>query len=727
MSGLKIPFALYNGRSLSIEDYNGEKDLTCHECGEKITYVNGYTRNKDTCPTDVREHFTHGKNGNHQGGESYEHKLAKNMVATEIFEYYANYKCCKKNRYTVKLVSNGTNTQEEYRWNNYSIDVAYLENSNPSMFVEIYNTHRCEQEKLDAFNRTGVNWLEIKAKDVIDAYENGSRSVEIYKTNHNLNKCVDCQRICERYQRIKENICKGYMMFRIECGVCNKAYNRKFDWMTNDMTIERIMYKGKAYYCLSSNNLFYRIVVFDEEQRNEMDVDSLIMSVYSRYIYVHEEDILSGENPVIVRMSICTMRGDCPSCVAKKLEEKREEEEKEDMMRMRHNYEVLRDMFKEEEEEEDIMRMRRKYEVYRDMFTEDVKDKGIVFVINDGKPLYVGHYIGEEDLECYRCHGTMVYENTYFRHIDDDDGDCDGGVYMMNNRIAKDIIVHNIFSYFVKYRCCNNQHYIRSAHNTRHKDYTWNNNCYDVVYILKNEPSLIIGFSDIKDKYEKFMMGVQWIEIDPRTIINAYKKGGRYVYAVQFNYALNRCIPCSLSSRDTKLYLKSKRSYHERELESMSMMLPSTSVEIRRDFVKRFLSTRMSVLIRCPKCNICRQLTDELSIHFNAITGRGNVDVECVENQNLCKSNLPLRRISFFIAEHKTPQIYLDKQECPWAEVSIRGKGNERYLYFTQYHKIFHNRCCLFCIEEYKKMIPDDKSNLEIYVNMGNRGFVKQD
>lgn len=179
MQRVKLSYAKSNtDKPIDTQSYNGEKDLTCYECGGALSYKRGHNRTKkeDGVTYPVRAHFFH-RGESTCSGESVQHLLAKDIVANQTrFDFYHQCVTCNQESLVMFGIDIGI-TKMEYRWrdpNNtlFFPDVACLNESGKIQgAIEIHHTHPIPTEKIQAFNNAHITWVEVDAAHIIEQFE----------------------------------------------------------------------------------------------------------------------------------------------------------------------------------------------------------------------------------------------------------------------------------------------------------------------------------------------------------------------------------------------------------------------------------------------------------------------------------------------------------------------------------------------------------------------------
>lgn len=172
----KNPYGVANGKVVYIENYSKEMgNVTCPVCKEELVYCSG---------VGVKSHFRHLSDKYHSSEkwktavESLKHKEMKQKLIEEKSIPLRYCRWCRE--IEQERLKDYNVWEEEVKWNykedgryfgtNYVIDVvavavataaAVANEEGRKMFIEVVNTHKCSDEKYKAFEKSGVDWMEI--------------------------------------------------------------------------------------------------------------------------------------------------------------------------------------------------------------------------------------------------------------------------------------------------------------------------------------------------------------------------------------------------------------------------------------------------------------------------------------------------------------------------------------------------------------------------------------
>lgn len=208
MKPFKIPYArrTSDNRPVDALCYNGEKDLTCYECNDTLSYRQGCekTSKKSGLVYQVRAHFYHTGDGHGPlscSGESTEHLLAKDIVAKFTkFDFIHQCEACKREFHPMAC-GIPADIKTEYHWrdplNNtlFIPDVAYLdEHDNMKGAVEIHHTHPIPNEKIKAFYNASIMWVEVEARHIIEQFNAKKNIAYVQRSSYfnNDRQCIPC-------------------------------------------------------------------------------------------------------------------------------------------------------------------------------------------------------------------------------------------------------------------------------------------------------------------------------------------------------------------------------------------------------------------------------------------------------------------------------------------------------------------------------------------------------
>jgi hypothetical protein len=168
-------------------EYKGG-NISCFECEEQLSYVSQHTRNGKP----VMAFFRHQANSS-CSGESAEHKIAKALIVkqSKSIRFIAICPECKKRH---PIIMEGEYT-EELPWKKYRFDVGVRAKEDGEIIaaIEVFHTHAIEEDKIKDLDSAKIPWCEVRAKDVIEAYEISHDEISILRMNNSL--CPGCCRI----------------------------------------------------------------------------------------------------------------------------------------------------------------------------------------------------------------------------------------------------------------------------------------------------------------------------------------------------------------------------------------------------------------------------------------------------------------------------------------------------------------------------------------------------
>lgn len=158
----------------------------------------------------VAAHYRHSKRKDDVSccAETVEHKAAKHAISIYPFRYSvkcASWSC--NNRINiqidhidqcnlVKKIEHRININD----NEYILDVAFLQDDFVHSAVEVKQTHAIPKEKRNDLTNEGIAWVEVSAKEVLNAVKKGSLDLD----------CLRCASLmcheCEENARIKNEV-----------------------------------------------------------------------------------------------------------------------------------------------------------------------------------------------------------------------------------------------------------------------------------------------------------------------------------------------------------------------------------------------------------------------------------------------------------------------------------------------------------------------------------------
>jgi len=157
---LAIPLAVKeDGATISAKDAQKNQGLfKCFGCGENLTLRKGEQR---------QHHFAHQKNSECKGGESIEHKYAKYLISHYLNKWNFIDEITGKN-----VLFDCHQAIEELFINPFRLDVGVLnEQNNCVAAIEVFHTHRVDDEKFEELTKKQIKVIEVKAFVIIDCFE----------------------------------------------------------------------------------------------------------------------------------------------------------------------------------------------------------------------------------------------------------------------------------------------------------------------------------------------------------------------------------------------------------------------------------------------------------------------------------------------------------------------------------------------------------------------------
>ena len=163
----------------------------CIECNEKIIPKLGKIK---------QHHFSH--LGNRScNGETYQHKYGKYLIKEHITKCkFIPCNLCEKeitfkNSNTVKCI-------EELKYDNFRLDLMIKENNNDVICIEVLNTSKVSEDKLNFFNHSRVDLCEIKASEIIEKLVYNRNNIIDFKNENLKYACIKCQEILKCVKEI---------------------------------------------------------------------------------------------------------------------------------------------------------------------------------------------------------------------------------------------------------------------------------------------------------------------------------------------------------------------------------------------------------------------------------------------------------------------------------------------------------------------------------------------
>ena len=201
MEQTTLPYARCGNKPVAAASYREEyRDLKCYECDGKLSYRRGHERtSKNGESYEVRAHFYHCGEST-CSGESVEHALAKDIVANQTkFDFFLRCGTCKQDAVVLYGADVGE-TKMEYRWYDadktlFIPDVACLDSEGKIQgAIEILHTHAIPTEKVEAFARARITWVEVEATHVIEQYMAGKVVARVQRCSYRKSgrQCSAC-------------------------------------------------------------------------------------------------------------------------------------------------------------------------------------------------------------------------------------------------------------------------------------------------------------------------------------------------------------------------------------------------------------------------------------------------------------------------------------------------------------------------------------------------------
>ncbi len=248
---LNLTYALRNGKITCISDVDSglKCGCVCPSCGEPLIAKKG---------SKVMHHFSHYSGHNCEYG--YETSLhlaakeiiskAKTIVIPDVFLHFPDsYKkdelLCKAKEMQIDKV------ELEKHYDGIIPDIV-LHKGNKKLFVEIFVTHRIDEEKLEKLRKANISTIEIdlsKRKDAITADELANvllNNSEEKKWKYNVYAQQHLQRFYENADR-RRFVSRGYALHIDNCPIKVRIYKGKpyANFMDNCLYCE---------YCISANS-----------------------------------------------------------------------------------------------------------------------------------------------------------------------------------------------------------------------------------------------------------------------------------------------------------------------------------------------------------------------------------------------------------------------------------------------------------------------------------------
>ena len=180
---------------------NTDQKFVCYGCNNPLDFVNGHKRRRLGTEFMVRAFYRHRGTGNVGGcgsSESMHHKAAKDAVVKYRNKLRYHYVCqdCKRSIPLKIPLADDCDAREEVPWScpqgkRYQLDVGMLDkNAAVIGAVEIYHSHPVGRIKADALNSGNLDWCEVRAKQVLDAVQHQTWSIQVVQCGFDI--CCEC-------------------------------------------------------------------------------------------------------------------------------------------------------------------------------------------------------------------------------------------------------------------------------------------------------------------------------------------------------------------------------------------------------------------------------------------------------------------------------------------------------------------------------------------------------
>ena len=194
-ANFNIPFGTDKNENLiPVDDAVKGEQYYCIECGSPLMVKQGEIREK---------HFSHIPNSN-CNRETVLHKTAKRLIQDVIKQNFRNESeinlklncdsCDKPHTVNIKKGS-FSDSKEEVRVGNFVCDVVGYRNNSPSLGIEIFQTHKVDNEKGE---NLALPWIELNASDVIS----NPREWSPIKYKLQKNQCLPCKTESKRVEEV---------------------------------------------------------------------------------------------------------------------------------------------------------------------------------------------------------------------------------------------------------------------------------------------------------------------------------------------------------------------------------------------------------------------------------------------------------------------------------------------------------------------------------------------
>lgn len=179
----------------------------CFECGNELVLRRGQLN---------VAHFAHKIDPNSKcgggGPESWQHKLAKQLLSEHLHEWHFETRCsdCNNRMSSKRYFKSKYEAQIEHHFFDFYVDVMVMRQNKPFAAIEVRYSHPVDDNKKAFFKSRFIPILEVDAEQVISAHEKGSfRAIRL-----NSKRCSTCE---EKEILRNSNICLQ----------CKRWYKRK--------------------------------------------------------------------------------------------------------------------------------------------------------------------------------------------------------------------------------------------------------------------------------------------------------------------------------------------------------------------------------------------------------------------------------------------------------------------------------------------------------------------
>lgn len=188
---VKIFIAKDGDENVLIDKAIKRKKYTCIDCRQILIPKKG---NK------IRWHYAHHSKDNYCTGESWQHHFCKKFIVENKNRISMIIICPDCGCETENIELDKYDILEEHRHDKYSYDCSMSLEGEIKGVIEIFHTHKTENEKINFIHRNNLYFFEIETKQIIDMYlENEQEEFGLYSMHKT--DCVQCEEKKERMQR----------------------------------------------------------------------------------------------------------------------------------------------------------------------------------------------------------------------------------------------------------------------------------------------------------------------------------------------------------------------------------------------------------------------------------------------------------------------------------------------------------------------------------------------